>query len=345
VSRAIPSSSAAFGVEDETLLPISSRLVEGAMLPVDVDAIVRAHERHAFAFQYQKDCYALSLLAHVIGGGRPISVLRRGPFARLLDKPIVKRALAYAASGVLTPACIEQALPEVREPFRVTLGRWGGKTRREWADSYYQTSRPGESLVLQLNFPESHDRAYRALVRHAGDGSPFASSFHPGRVREPFTLAWARLDVDCESDEVLIEEVQSDWVKEAQSFRDIAETWLSEGHSDGLCFTGFDAPAAELVRYVECVLAPYASVWQECVLALAIEFSYATLGARRVFFHTYEGGKVMKRMWYRRQPPRSLYTRLPERFCFTRTRVSPRMFEGDRRLEEHEVEWFSLNLV
>ena len=45
------------------------------------------------------------------------------------------------------------------------------------------------------------------------------------------------------------------------------------------------------------------------------------------------------------QPPRSLYTRLPERFCFTRTRVPPRMFEGDPRLEEHDVEWFSLNLV
>lgn len=315
------------------------------MLPVAVDAIVRAHEAHALAFPYGKDCYALSLLAHVIGGGRPIAALRQGPFARLLEKTIVKRALAHAANGVLTPDCLVKALPEAREPFRVSLGRWGGKTRREWADSYFQTSRPGESLVLQLNFPESHDRAYRALVRHARDATPFASPCHPGRMREPFTLAWARLDVDSESDEVLIEEVQSDWVKEAASFRDSAETWLSEGHPDELGFAEFGAPATELVRYVERVLEPYASVWQECLLALAIEFSYTRLGARRVFFHTYEGGKVMKRMWYRRQPPRSLYTRLPERFCFTRTRVPPRMFEGDRRLEEHEVEWFSLNLV
>ncbi|HVR21002.1 MAG TPA: hypothetical protein VMS65_14925, partial [Polyangiaceae bacterium] len=181
------------------------------MLPVDVDAILRAHEAHAIAFQYEKDCYALSLLAHVIGGGRPISVLRAGPFARLLEKPIVKRALAHAVNGMLTPKCLERALPPRREDFRVTLGRWGGKSERDRRSRYYQTSRPGLSLVLQLNFPESHDRAYRKLVR-PGRAHPFLTRAHPVRLEEPFTLAWARLDFDAEADEVLVEEVQCDWV-------------------------------------------------------------------------------------------------------------------------------------
>jgi len=66
------------------------------MLPVHVNAIVRAHAAHAFAFQYQKDCYALSLLAHVIGGGRPISALRKGPFSRLLEKPSVEVQSNYS---------------------------------------------------------------------------------------------------------------------------------------------------------------------------------------------------------------------------------------------------------
>ena len=314
------------------------------MLPVAVDAVLRAHREQSFAFDYQKDCYALSLLAHVIGGGRPISVLRRGSFSRLLEKPIVKRALARAKHGMLTPSCLEFALPEKRERFRVTLGRWGGRTRSEWGDSYYQTSRPGESLVLQLNFPESHDRAYRKLVRPDGY-HPFVTTSHPTRASEPFTLAWARLDVDAKAAEVLIEEIQCDWVKRAEEYREHGDEWLAEGNSADLCFEDCAATAPAVLRYIERVLEPYARLWEECVLALAVEFSYSALGARRVFFHTYEGGRIMKRMRYATQPPRSLYTRLPERFCFTRTRVPPRMFEGQRRLREHEIEWFSLNLV
>jgi hypothetical protein len=314
------------------------------MLSMDVDAILRAHAAHELAFPYRKDCYALSLLAHVIGGGRPISALRRGPFSRLLDKPIVKRALAVAAHGMLTPKCLERALPGDRETFRVTLARWGGRTRRDWSDSYYQTSRPGESLVLQLNFPASHDRAYRKFVK-PDEVHPFVSTSHPARAAEPFTLAWARLDWDGASDEVLIEELQCDWTKFAASYREDVDEWLTKGHSLEQRFVDCGASAGEMLHYLERVLAPYANVWEECVLALAVEFAYARLGARKVFFHTHEGGKVMKRMHYYRQPPRSLYTHLPERFCFTRTRVPPRMFAGDRRLEEHEIEWFLLALV
>jgi hypothetical protein len=280
----------------------------------------------------------------VIGGGRPISALRRGPLSRLLEKNLVKRALSHAAHGMLTPSCLERALPENREAFRVTLGRWGGRSRRDWGDSYYQTSRPGESLVLQLNFPAAHDRAYRALLRPYW-GHPFLSTFHPTRTSEPFTLAWARLDVDLEASEVLVEEIQCDWLKLAAEYRGHIDDWLDEGQPAAPCAGAFDTTVSAALCYLDRVLEPYVSIWDECVLALAVEFSYARLGARRVFFHTHEGGKIMKRMWHRGQPPRSLYTRLPERFCFTRTRASPRMFEGDPRLEEHDVEWFSLNLV
>lgn len=73
--------------------------------------------------------------------------------------------------------------------------------------------------------------------------------------------------------------------------------------------------------------------------------SYSTLGVRKVFFHTFDGGKIMKRLCGGCEPPRSLYTHLPEQFCFTKTQSAPKMFASDPRLAYHTVEWFSLELV
>jgi len=313
------------------------------MDPADVEAILRAYAAPV-ALQYEKDCYALSLLAHVIGGGRPIAMLRRGPFGRLLEKAIVRRALARASGGVLKPEHLGHALPGERECFPITLSSWGGRKARD-RSRYYQTSRPGQNLVVQLNFPERHDRAYRALVKPKGC-HPFAPIYHPVRMEEPFTLAWARLDLDVDSGEVLIEEVQSDWVRYARTYAEGAVEWLSEGNPPHLPIgSDLRATAAEMLTYVRKVLAPYARVWEEAVLTAAIELAYERFGSRRVYFHTYEGGLVMKRLDRDFGPPRSLYTDLPERFGFSRTDVAPRVFRRDRRVREGRVEWFVVELV
>jgi hypothetical protein len=198
---------------------------------------------------------------------------------------------------------------------------------------------------VQLNFPASHDRSYRELVRPFEE-HPFISSYHPTRNREPFTLAWARLDFEPQSSEVLIEEVQSDWVRFAEPYARRAEQWLAEGELPHLEFDeDVGCTASAMLRYFEGVLRPYARLWQECVLSAVIELCYAELGARRVYFHTFEGGLVMKRIRGSYQPPRSLYTELPERFCFTRTSRAPLVVAGDPRLRRHNVEWQVLELV
>lgn len=312
------------------------------MLPMDVDAILRAHVPESFS--YQKDCYALSLLALAIGGGRPLSVLRCGPFARLLDKAIVKRALANAGRGVLTPECVRRALPERLAEYTITLGRWGPPRSSQGHERYYQMSRPGENVVLQLNFPHEHSRAYERLVRPR-DWHPFVLYSHPARDEAPYTLGWARLELDVRAGEVLIEEVQSDWVRAVGSYRERAEEWLALGEPAHLPFNDeMGGTAAEVLNYIEQVLAPHARVWEECVLSAAIELAYERFGTRRVFFHTHEGGRIMKCMYSQRLPPRSLYTELPERFCFTRTRVPPAMHRRDPRVRKGAVEWFVLEL-
>ena len=70
------------------------------------------------------------------------------------------------------------------------------------------------NLVLQLNFNSSQIRALRRLT--GGEQRTFNPLDHPvcrpGHPRYRETLAWARIDFDFETNEALIEEIQSDWV-------------------------------------------------------------------------------------------------------------------------------------
>lgn len=358
------------------------------MHPHDVDAVLRAEGSAPIAFPYRKDDYALHLLLLGIGGGRPISALRQGPLRRLLEKPIVRPALARASYGMLAPRHVEAAfdtprdgtraerpapdtadtprddrgaeLPthvaanaprEVgtpmhvaataeREVFSVTLARWGADEAREWGSRYFQMSRPGHNLVVQLNFPASHDHAYERLLGPEED-HPFVVGSHPVRKESPFTLAWARLDVDFDAGEVLVEEVQCDWVREARSTQRDAAAWLAA--DEPVCDFYLRGTAAGWLAYFDDVLAQYAAVWSECVLAAAIAFAYERLGLRRVYFHTFEGGNLMKRM--RAKPPRSLYADLPERFCFVETKRAPAALRRDGRVKMRSPSFYVLELV
>jgi hypothetical protein len=314
------------------------------MHPHDVDAILCAEGSAPIQFAYRKGDYALQLLLLTIGGGRPIAALRQSRFARLLEKPELRPILARAP-GVLKPRHLLAALGAEREFFPLTLARWGSPEcrYRSYHSPYYQTSRPGHNLVVQLNFPRSHDRAYRELVEPTGE-HPFMFSDHPARDSEPFTLAWVRLDIDADAGEVLIEEVQCDWVRNARYFAELAGDWLADGEPAALPFeSGVGGTAPRVLSYLERTLAPYAALWAECALSAALAFVYERLALRRVFFHTYESGRLMKCL--RSSPPRSLYTDLPRQFCFRETDVAPRALAKTRRVRERAPRWFELALV
>jgi hypothetical protein len=320
------------------------RLREVVMHPHDVDAILRAEGSAPIPFAYQKGDYALQLLLLTIGGGRPIGALRQSRFGRLLEKPELRPVLARAP-GILKPSHLLAALAAERESFSLTLERWGSPVcrYRSYHSPYHQTSRPGHNLVVQLNFPRVHDRAYRALVEPTGE-HPFMFTDHPARDSEPFTLAWVRLDVDTEAGEVLIEEVQCDWVRNSRYFGEAAAGWLEAGEPASLAFESeLGGTAPRVLSYLERTLAPYAALWAECALAAALAFVYERLALRRVFFHTYDSGRLMKGL--RSAPPRSLYTDLPRQFCFLETDEPPRAFRRDKRVRERAPRWFELALV
>ena len=250
------------------------------------DEIMECMPRGRTRFFYFKDRYALLLLRHASRFARTKSDLQRTAFARLLSKPAVKEALARRGGGDLCPELFDTAWPDEYQCYLLTLTGW-----KSCVKSTAQMSRYGYNLVLQLNFCSQHDEAYRELIR-PGEHHPFEYRWHPiseGKLR---TLAWARLDVDLDSGQALIEEIQTDWVRRALQAREMAAKSrygirFRRGHSVG---------KKNILRYVDEVLAPHIKCWDEAMLAASIWFLREELGLRHIFYHTFESGAELKQI-------------------------------------------------
>lgn len=265
-------------------------------------------------FRYYKDRYAAMLLEDLLQPRLLIRVLREGRFARLLERPAIKALVATKGDGWLSDQDLQLLWPLAVEAFVVTFTSWGSE--RNVDRLWNQTSRARRQLVLQLNFPHGHDEQYRRLIFNAAE-HPFVCRHHPVNKGGRNTLAWARIDVDLLSGEALIEEVQNDWIRKAER----ALVLASRGYGK------FRKPQARdrLTLYTETVLAPYAAIWSEAVLAAALHVLGHVLGVRRVWYHHFETGCALKNLTRKkwRKPPRSLYTDLPKRFCFELTDEPP----------------------
>ena len=297
-------------------------------------------------YVYPRDGYALMLLSRYVGAGKSIAEIRRSPYAQLLHKPQVKQALARAGGGFLSRQHLRQPEKGGLE-FVLTLNKWGGSDD----SAYYQTSRRGYNLVLQLNFSAQQQQEFERLVRPRYSAI-FNYRGHPilRRGQRPYfydTLAWARIDVDFDLNQALIEEVQSDWVRYARY-----ALWARRHRRhkrDGRAWARkMSANVFELAHYVEHELAPYARQWQEAVLTAAIEFIRQELGISVLYYHSADTGAAVKRI-DGELPPRSLYSELPRRLCFEPTWQAPHMVarfaEVRRRLRQsgHD-QWYRLSL-
>ena len=311
-----------------------------------VDEIIECLPKQRSVFRYFKGRYAPMLLRHVVGAGRPVAELKKTAFAALLDKPEVKAALAMAGHGVITPQLLNSIWQGQDYAFILTLGRWGSNR-----SNYDQTSRSGYNLVLQLNFSSQHDRVYRSMVQ-PGDTQMLNYCAHPvlrknmrKYLRE--TLAWARLDVDFASDTVLIEEIQSDWVRWAKYLlhharRRKALNW------ETVSWKSSEGKVDDVIRYCESVLTPYEQLWDEAMLAMTIDFIKNELGMSTIFYHSDRTGHLIKRI-DSGKPPKSLYNTLPRRFCFSKTTQAPEFLFADRHFRRlykkiAQPTWYSMTL-
>ena len=302
----------------------------------DLKEIIACLSGDRTKFYYFRDRYALMLLKDYIQqnvGNKAMSIgdLKQSPYANLLNKAPVKKVLATAGDGKVTADMLEMFWDEKPLAFVTTLAKWGNG-KKYW--KYNQMSRQGYHLVLQLNMATDHTQQFQKLIK-PDDIHTFNSYGHPSLKRgNRGTLAWVRLDMDFETGEVLIEEIQCDWIREVREAIKEGYTWYGDYSSD------------EIKAYANDVLAPYAKVWEEAMLSATIDFIRHELGINNIYYHSFEIGALLKHISYSK-PPRSLYTKLPKQFGFQKTPQGPEFLMREKRVlklqkKVNEPYWFKL---
>lgn len=303
------------------------------MNETEVQTIIDCLPKGKTKFYYFKDRYAQMLLSYYAGSGLAVSRIKKTNFGKLLNNSLIKSLMTKAGDGLLTSTLLNSVWPRHYECYLLTLGQWGSKSKRY---RYYdQTTRSGYNLVLQLNFSARHNRPYDDLIQPT-EWHPFVFDSHPIARQGYHTLAWSRLDINLDSGQALIEEVQNDWLREALSAKEYVLWLLSDKTKrtwgDSWLADNMNCQPQDVIKYVNRILLRYVKLWDEAMLAATIWFLRHELGIRTIFYHTYDSGRKLKKMTSRySQPPRSIYTDLPRKFCFEKTNSAPEWLVKDKR--------------
>lgn len=295
-----------------------------------LDELLELYAGNRRLFYYDKDEYARYLLARQVEG-HPLSLakIRQSHWMRLLERPAIKTALGQWGDGQLSYQRLELLRSANPLPFRITFSEWG--EAKHYPHNYNQTSRPGYNLVLQLNFANEHNRVYQQTVENKLGWHPFHYACHPAQADQEYTLAWARIDLSDNLEEALLEEIQSDWWRAASTEiirrkhrkRDVNGKW--QEWTEARSRHQLDVKTYE--AYLNGNLKAYGKLWSEAILTATLQFLWEEIGVSKVFYHSYETGCKLKNC----QPPRSLYTQLPKRFCFTQSENAPQFIERSLR--------------
>ena len=334
VGRGEPYRSASVDIERHELKAVARvSLVrfQGAVLDSkDYSSIVEGLPRGRTLFHYFKDRYALMLLGDAANRGCSVATLKSTRFRSLLKKPLVRKVLS-SSTGQLNRHDFQAFWVEPYVTFRLSVGQWPPKGQR-WCRWSHQMARPGCNLVLQLNLCRSHVRKLEDMLGLTRDDL-LGWNGHPIAAAPEFTLSWARIDYDAERKEALIEEIQSDWI------RDVAD--MVKDNDEGI---------RKIWRqYREDALQAYLPIWSEATLAACLSFLQQELKVRRIFYYTFKAGNCLKRI-RRYQPPRSLYEDLPRRFCFQRTHNGPLFLRDSQarpvrnKLQDPRMQWFRFDV-
>ncbi|RYD35362.1 MAG: hypothetical protein EOP87_07515 [Verrucomicrobiaceae bacterium] len=244
--------------------------------------------------------------------------IKQSPMAKLLEKP---RLRAWLGSlGKKSPGEDDLALlwPDETETYRLTVGLFSGWT---------QTSRKTNSwnIVLQLNLNEEDARMMERKFPERSD-DPFERSYHPIHEGKHRTLAWARIDLDWETGEALIEEIQNDRIREV--------AWhvsrIKQSDLEKIRIYGQEVESKFVLGYWEERLRLSRQWWDEAMLCAAVKFIVGELGLRTIYYHSPVSGARLKGGGAE-DAPVSLYKDLPRRFCFEKTTDIPSFLRPPRR--------------
>jgi len=315
------------------------------MTPLEIEFIEKTIGSEPKPFDYYRDKYALQILKYHVKDRMKISELKNSPYQGLLSKPVIQEILKTCGDQVLRADRLSDLQAEKQMDFNYTISKWGEYIPHR-NDSWFQTTRPGLSLVLQLNFDAWHNYQYHQFIKF-DDYDPFVFSMHPVAKNRQFTMAWARLDIDLVGGEMLIEELQNDWLREVNTLvKDLKEITKDKKKKRKSHWFFDDYLPAKFCDYVD-FLAQYQKIWDEAILTLAISFAKEELGLSSIYYHDFDSGNLLKGLQYGK-PPRSLYTKLPKKFCFEQTDRAPKMIQREKYLQKtlrkNELRWWKMNI-
>ncbi|MFK8048377.1 MAG: hypothetical protein AB8B81_08090 [Halioglobus sp.] len=293
-------------------------------------------------FRYYKDYYAVCLLRRELLKHSEITIpkIRKGHLGKLLSKPVFADLLAKSGSGKIDVFDLDGLWPDDFESYVLTLGTWGHSQTKKYR--YYQVSRPGKNLVLQMNFCRRHDAMYRRCV--SDDLEYFQFFGHP-ISRRYCTLAWARIDLDLDTGEALIEEIQSDWLREIDSLAEYIKCYVGNRRRK-FRYAGWVLNVDKVLNYLEGEVDRHRVIWSEAMLSASISFLRDEIGISRIYYHTPDTGAVLKNIHYSK-PPRSIYTKLPKQFCFELVNEAPEFLAKDKQAKRRlkvmkDPQWFCM---
>ena len=313
--------------------------------------VMDVYGQKALPYIYYKDKFAVQQLEFFLeqsqcDAGQSISDLKKSNQAFLLDKPALKSICSGAGSKKLDVNTLQNYLPDDYLPFSITFDTWGAYTKHR-KYNWYQTTRPGYSLVLQLNFTQPHDVKYYQLIKPKHKHHRFRWTCHPVKDNHTLTCAWARLDFDLNTGEVLIEEIQNDWLRDVTAFMKSMESLVKDDKKkvkEHDFFSANNTTFENLQEYHDSVLKPYRKMWDEAILSAAIWFSKRELGLNKIYYHTWETGAFLKDC----EPPKSIYTKLPKKFGFKASKTAPQFIQEcqylKKTLRNKDCGWWFLEL-
>jgi hypothetical protein len=306
-----------------------------------VEEVIACLPSERTLFHYFKDQYAVYLLQQYLlnNFSKDIHSIKKSRMKKLLDKPLLKDTLKNSGNGLLESTQLDRLWSTQAEQYVLTLGKWGHKKRYSWN----QTSRPGVNLVLQLNLSNQFDSLFKEVS--GCNLNRITTSYHPKSRKRSATLAWARLDMDFTTGEILIEEIQSDLIRELEyTYKRASE--FKDRNEVRIYWSRTRLDRAKLMASCQQLIDAQRKIWSEAMMAATLWFVQQELGFSKVYYHTFDTGKVMKKI-NGSAPPRSLYTDLPEKFCFETTKQAPQFIVNDshakRRLKAvSNPQWFLL---
>lgn len=253
-----------------------------------INEIIQCLPKERSLYAYYKDYYALQLLKYFSGNGIKVAQLKKSRFAKLMSKSAVQQLLASCGSGELLPQHFVNTHVDELEYFTLTIDSWNGNE-----DGWSQTSRKGWNLVLQLNFSNQHNSLYQKLVKPTRTKA-LNYGCHPIYTRKdkPYfreTLAWARLDIDFNKNECLIEEIQSDWIRDAKGLLLDARHAIKRKQKT-LKYWPVEGRLNDVIQYCEYLNQQYANIWAEAMLSAVLYFVKTELGLKQVYYHSCQSG-------------------------------------------------------